>query len=80
MRPHRLILFCRNNSRGEITVKPTDFTAYLVGSNRKRIDVNLSENADGTLTASYTVTTAGSYKLFILLVEYQIIIVLFSCN
>lgn len=65
-----LLIIIRNNSRGEIAVKASDFTAYLIGSNRKRIEVNLSENADGTLTASYTVSSPGSYKCYILLVEY----------
>lgn len=58
-------------------MKATDFTAYLVGHNRKQFPVSLSENADGTLTASYVVPTPGSYKCFVLLQEYLFGILLF---
>jgi len=52
-------------------VKASDFTAHLIGNNRKQFPVNLSENADGTLTASYVVPTPGSYKCFVLLQEHE---------
>eukprot|EP00026_Physarum_polycephalum_P003165 Phypoly_transcript_03175.p1 GENE.Phypoly_transcript_03175~~Phypoly_transcript_03175.p1 ORF type:complete len:843 (+),score=112.98 Phypoly_transcript_03175:152-2530(+) len=67
----KFFIQARNNSRGEIAVKKTDFTGYLIGSNRKQIPVKISENADGTLTAAYSVPTPGSYKCYILLQENE---------
>jgi hypothetical protein len=60
----------RNNSRQEIPAKAKEFQAYLEAENGERIPIDLAENSDGTIAASYILKDPGFYKGFVLLSEY----------